>query len=97
MDRTRLLRLGVACLLGVAVSVATAGGGSAAAGAAVKKKPRTACQKLVRGHKDLARSAKLVTVALGDDEYGRIAACCRVARCARWRRGTTGCRGTGPA
>ena len=74
MDRTRLLRVGVACLLGLAVSIAAAGAPAVAA-AAVKKKPRTACQKLVRGHKDLARSAKLVTVVLGDDEYGRIAAC----------------------
>ena len=68
MDRTRLLWLAVACLLGVAVAA-----GSAAA--ATKKKPRTACQKLVRGHKDLARSPKLVTVVRGDDETGRIAAC----------------------
>lgn len=50
----------------------------AAAGAApavAAKPPRSACQKLAKSHKDLARSAKLVTAVLGDDETGRISAC----------------------
>ncbi len=63
-----MLWIAAACLVGLAA-------GTPAAGAATKQKPRTACQKLVRGHKDLARSAKLVTVVRGDDETGRIAAC----------------------
>jgi hypothetical protein len=75
MDRPRLVRLAVACLFGLALSAAAGAPGAATAAAAVKKKPRTACQRLAAGHKDLARSAKLVTVVHGDDEYGRIAAC----------------------
>ena len=70
MTPARLLRLATVCLLGLAVA---AGGPPAAA--AAKKKQRSTCQKLARSHKDLARSPKLVTVVLGGDETGRIAAC----------------------
>ena len=72
MTPTRLPRFALASLLGLAVAVA-AGPGTAPAVAA--KKPRSACQKLARSHKDLARSPKLVTVVRGDDETGRISAC----------------------
>jgi hypothetical protein len=70
VTRARLLRFALAGLLGLAV--AAAGPGAATATAAKK---RSACQKLARSHKDLARSAKLVTVVRGDDETGRISAC----------------------
>jgi hypothetical protein len=67
---TRLPHLALAALLGLAV-VAAPG----AAPAAAAKQPRSACQKLAKSHRDLARSAKLVTVVRGDDETGRISAC----------------------
>ena len=72
MTRARLLRLGLAGLAGLVVAVP---GGSGAGPAAAAKKSRSACQKLTERHKDLARSAKLVTVVRGDDETGRISAC----------------------
>ena len=71
MDRARLLRLAIAALAGAALAV----GAVPAATAAAPKKPRSACQKLARSHKDVARSPRLVTVVVGDDETGRIAAC----------------------
>lgn len=71
MTPARLLRLATVCLLGLAV----AAGGPPDAAAAAKKKQRSTCQKLAKSHKDLARSPKLVTVVLGDDETGRIAGC----------------------
>jgi hypothetical protein len=74
MDAARLVRPAIAGLLGVCVALA-AGGLSAAAAAPAKKKLRTTCQQLARSHKDLARSARLVTAVLGGDETGRIAAC----------------------
>jgi hypothetical protein len=70
-----LLRLAAACLLAAACVLAAAMAAGATAAAGAKQKPRSACQKLARSHKDLARSAKLVTTFLGDEETGRIAAC----------------------
>ena len=70
MKPAALRRLAVPCLL----AVAGAGAGTPAA-AGAEQKPRSACQKLARSHKDLARSAKLVTTFLGDDETGAVAAC----------------------
>ena len=74
MDRSRLARLALAGLLGLAVA---AGGAPATAAAATKAKPtpRSGCQKLAAQHTDLARSPRLVTVARGDNERGRISAC----------------------
>jgi hypothetical protein len=84
MDHARLLRLVIACVLGLAVSA----GGAPAASAAPAKQHRSTCQKLARSHRDVARSAKLVTVVLGDDETGRISACLlprgRVRTLASW-------------
>ena len=70
MASVRLLRFALAGLLGLAIAVGPGAGPAAAA-----KPPRSACQKLAKSHKDLARSAKLVTVVRGDDETGRISAC----------------------
>ena len=75
MTPARLPRLALAGLLGLAVAVAAGPGAAPATAAAAKKKPRSACQKLAQRHKDLARSAKLVTVVRGDEETGRISAC----------------------
>ncbi len=81
MGRTRLPRLVLAGLLGLALG---AGGASAPATAATtptaratkpKPKPRSACRQLAAHHKDLARSPRLVTVVRGGDETGRISAC----------------------
>jgi hypothetical protein len=84
MKPAALLRLAVACLLGGAV----AAGAAPAITVAAKQPPRSTCQKLARSHKDVARSAKLVTTFLGDDETGRIAACVlprgRVRTLAAW-------------
>lgn len=84
VSSVRVPRLALAGLLGLAVAVA----GPGAAPAAAAKQPRSACQKLARSHKDLARSAKLVTAVLGDDETGRISACVlprgRIRTLARW-------------
>jgi hypothetical protein len=84
----RLLRPTIAGLLGACVALAAGGGLSAATAAPTKKPPRTACQKLAKSHKDLARSPKLVTAVLGDAETGRIAACVlprgKVRRLASW-------------
>ncbi|MEA2194451.1 MAG: hypothetical protein QOG42_885 [Solirubrobacteraceae bacterium] len=68
MHPARLRHLVVGCTLGLAVVA-----GAAPANGA--QKPRSACQKLAGHHRDLARSAKLVTVVRGDDETGRISAC----------------------
>ena len=72
MASARLARLVLAGLLGLAVAIAA---GPGAAPAAVAKTPRSACQKLAKRHKDVARPAQLVTVVRGDDETGRISAC----------------------
>lgn len=69
MAAIRVPRLALAGLLGLTLTAA------GAAPAAAAKQPRSACQKLAERHKDLARSAKLVTVVRGDDETGRISAC----------------------
>lgn len=52
-----------------------AAGATAAASAAPAKSPRSACQKFAKSHKDVARSAKLVTAVAGGEETGRIVAC----------------------
>jgi hypothetical protein len=62
-------RLALAGLLGVTLAA------TGAAPAVAAKPPRSACQKLAESHKDLARSAKLVTAVRGDAETGRISAC----------------------
>ena len=64
----RLSRIVLVALLGVMLT-------AAGPPATTAKKARTACQKLAKSHKDLARSPRLVTAVLGDDETGRIAAC----------------------
>jgi hypothetical protein len=69
MATPRLSHIVLAALLGVALASAA---GPSAVGA---KQPRGACQKLAKNHRDLARSPKLVTAVVGDDETGRIAAC----------------------
>jgi hypothetical protein len=85
MKPAACLRRAGACLLAAAVAAA---GAAPATAATAKKAPRSACQKLARSHKDLARSAKLVTTYVGDDETGRIVACVlprgRVRTLASW-------------
>ena len=73
MASAQLLSLARTGLLGLVVAATGAGAGAAPAAAA--KPPRSACQKLAQRHKDVARSARLVTVVRGDDETGRISAC----------------------
>ena len=46
-----------------------------ATAAADAAKPRSACQKLAKGRKDVAPSRTLVVVVRGDEETGRIAGC----------------------
>jgi len=88
MDAHRLARIALAGLLGLAVAAGMAIGSAPAASGAKQQHKRSACQKLARGHKDLAPGAKLVTVVRGTDETGRISACVlprgRVRTLASW-------------
>ncbi len=83
MDGRWLRRLVAGGPLLLAVTIA-AGAAPATAG----KPPRSTCQRIAAGHKDVARSAKLVTTVLGDEQTGRIIACVlprgKLRTLARW-------------
>ena len=92
MNAHRSMRIGATCLLGLAVGLGGAGDAVATQKKIVKR--AKACQKIKRGHRDLApNNSRLVVVVRGDDETGRIAACLlprgKVRTLASWDDGLT--------
>jgi hypothetical protein len=91
MNAHRSMRLATTCLLGLALGLG--GAGDAVAKKKVVKRA-SACQKLKRGHKDLApHNSRLLVVVRGDEETGRIAGCLlprgKVRTLASWDDGLT--------